>query len=63
MVLRFRAKFLYQVEIKKQLVRMGISYWQQGNSNEFDDSAKQLVGKNSYFQLGRSIFANLTMMY
>ncbi len=53
----------YLMELFQHPTRVGFSYWQQGNNNDFGDSAKGFFAKNSYFQLARALFLNATVLY
>lgn len=57
----------YMIEMFNKPTRLGFSYWQQGNSNDFGDdpanSSKQFYGKNSFFQIARSLFVNWTVLF
>ncbi len=55
-----QGEIYYQMEIFSRVMRMGVSYWQQGNENNLEN--KDLVARNSQFQLARSIFLNLTLL-
>lgn len=44
-------------------LRIGLIYQQQGYENEFDIDVKEQKGKNSYFQLSRSLFVSLTTTF
>ncbi|MDZ4676625.1 MAG: hypothetical protein SGI74_03865 [Oligoflexia bacterium] len=55
-----QGEIYYQLDIFGKVVRMGVSYWQQGNENNLED--KDFLARNSQFQLARSIFLNLTLL-
>ncbi|MBK9293966.1 MAG: hypothetical protein IPM57_05900 [Oligoflexia bacterium] len=57
----------YMIELFNKPTRLGFSYWQQGNSNDFGDdptnSSKQFYSKNSFFQIARALFVNWTVLF
>jgi hypothetical protein len=60
---QIQGEIYYQLNIFERFVRVGLSYWQQGNEVEAGEEIKVLEGKNSFFQLGRALFLNLSALY
>ena len=61
---QIEGEIYYQMMIFSSPFRVGVSYWQQGNENEFDEStSKGILGRNSYFQLARAITINLSTRF
>ena len=58
-----KGEVYYQLEIQNSRMRLGVSYWQQGNENEFDNPTKILMSRNSYFQIARSVYLDLSLLF
>jgi hypothetical protein len=56
-------EFYYEWELFHKTSRVGISYWQQGLENDFDNTSKNLTGRNSYLQISRALLANLSFLF
>jgi hypothetical protein len=53
----------YQFQLFRKTSRAGLSYWQQGNQNDFTTSGKATTGSNGYTQTAQALFTNLSLHY
>lgn len=60
---QIQGELYYRMSFLSKPMRLGLSYWQQGNDTEFNGEAKQTTGHNSYFQLARALFINASFAY
>lgn len=58
-----KGELYYILELGKLTTRLGFAYWQQGNDNELSTTAKENFGKNSFFQVARSLFFSGSLLF
>jgi len=58
-----QAEIYYKFIFGSLPARIGFEYWQQGNQSELDDSLKQSLGQESYFQVTRALFGTMSVLF